>query len=302
MSSQIRDEGHDEDTAEVEAEIADLEARLKAAKERLSRSSPSNPPSASNNNDNNLTRPPSSPTSSQHFLLLLSDSALPLGSFAFSSGLDPGRLSRPTSSPYPFPPTPPPPSPFVLAAYRDPAAVADLDDQLDAAIICTVGRRASIAQGRALLGIWERSFVSSSSSSASSAGAAPVAAPEELFHFFCGDSNDRNRPSNPAPRLRAPRPLIRRRVRPAGLTLPQTAYVFLLSHAKAVISAAVRSGLFGTYQAQRMLASPETQALITAMVAREWDTAPEDAGRASLPWTCGSGGTSCCIRVFLTAS
>lgn len=65
-----------------------------------------------------------------------------------------------------------------------------------------------------------------------------------------------------------------------GLTLPQTAYVFLLSHAKALVSAAVRASLFGPYQAQRVLASPETQALITAFVAREWDTPPEDAGQS----------------------
>lgn len=39
-----------------------------------------------------------------------------------------------------------------------------------------------------------------------------------------------------------------------GLGLEQTAYVFLLGHVKALVSAAVRAGMFGPYQAQKTLA------------------------------------------------
>ncbi|KAK8034376.1 hypothetical protein PG993_009371 [Apiospora rasikravindrae] len=308
MSSQIRDEGNDEDTAQLEAEIADLEARLKSAKERLSRSSPTpSPPPKLNNSDNILARSPSPPTSSHHFLLLLSDSALPLGSFAFSSGLESylahqrssarkaGQQPRPSFTadflPLSLSSYASTTLPFVLAAHRDPTAVADLDDQLDAAVICTVGRRASIAQGRALLGIWERSFVSSSSTSSAGAAAATGTAEEVLKPFSAllrstGSSSSSTAattttdPQLPPPVSAHLGPLFGAVCALLGLTLPQTAYVFLLSHAKALVSAAVRASLFGPYQAQRVLASPETQALIAAFVAREWDTLPEDAGQS----------------------
>ncbi|KAK8012714.1 hypothetical protein PG991_010089 [Apiospora marii] len=287
MSSQVRNEVNDGDTAELEAEIADLEARLQSAKERLSRPSPT-PPSAAASNHNTLAKSPSPPTSSHHFLLLLSDSALPPRAGqqsrpSFTADFLPLSLSSYASTTLPF----------VLAAHRDPTAVADLDDQLDAAVICTVGRRASIAQGRALLGIWERSFVSSSSSSPASTAATTGAAEEVLKPFSAllrsTGSSSSSTSTSPAtttdPPLPPPvsahlGPLFGAVCALLGLTLPQTAYVFLLSHAKALVSAAVRASLFGPYQAQRVLASPETQALITAFVAREWDTPPEDAGRA----------------------
>lgn len=65
-----------------------------------------------------------------------------------------------------------------------------------------------------------------------------------------------------------------------GLSLRQTAYVFMLSHVKALVSAAVRAGLFGPYQAQRILAGGEVQSLLTEVIAREWDTAVEEAGQS----------------------
>ncbi len=45
----------------------------------------------------------------------------------------------------------------------------------------------------------------------------------------------------------------------AGLTLEQTACVFMLSHVKALVSAAVRASMFGPYQAQKVLASEAVQ-------------------------------------------
>ncbi|KAK8111193.1 urease accessory protein [Apiospora kogelbergensis] len=250
MSPQIRDEGADEDAARVEAEIADLEARLQSAKE----------PRAWN---------PTWPTN-----------ALPFARQANSHG----RLLRPTSSPLSLSSYASTTLPFVLAAHRDPTAVADLDDQLDAAVICTVGRRASIAQGRALLGIWDRSFVSSSaapsSSPASSASSTTAAAAEVLkpFSALLRSAGSSSSPSSSASSASATATATATGSDPQ--LPPPTAYVFLLSHVKALVSAAVRASLFGPYQAQRVLASPETQALITAFVAREWVTPPEDAGQS----------------------
>jgi urease accessory protein len=65
-----------------------------------------------------------------------------------------------------------------------------------------------------------------------------------------------------------------------GLTLHQTAYVFMLSHVKALVSAAVRASMFGPYQAQKVLASAEVQSMITSVIEREWDTPVQEAGQA----------------------
>ena len=48
--------------------------------------------------------------------------------------------------------------PYVLAAYREPQALLRLDNDLDASTLCHVARRASVAQDRALMGVWDRSF------------------------------------------------------------------------------------------------------------------------------------------------
>lgn len=64
-----------------------------------------------------------------------------------------------------------------------------------------------------------------------------------------------------------------------GLSLQQTAYVFMLSHVKALISAAVRASVFGPYQAQKVLASKNVQVMIDQMIDREWNTPVEEAGQ-----------------------
>lgn len=65
-----------------------------------------------------------------------------------------------------------------------------------------------------------------------------------------------------------------------GLDLRQTAYVFVMSHIKALVSAAVRANIFGPYQAQKVLAGDKVQRLIHEAVEREWHTLPEDAGQS----------------------
>jgi len=64
-----------------------------------------------------------------------------------------------------------------------------------------------------------------------------------------------------------------------GIDIRQTAYVFMLNHAKAVLSAAVRASVMGPYQAQSVLASAGLQDIIVERIEREWETAPEDAGQ-----------------------
>ncbi|KAH0498054.1 hypothetical protein TgHK011_005333 [Trichoderma gracile] len=293
---------------EIETEIALLERRLHEAKARLSALNPSSSSTPSSSNSSIPSHPsPSafSPASSPtHFLLLLSDSALPIGSFAFSSGLEsfaahnrsaassfssflPLSLSSYASSTLPF----------VLAAHRRPQSLAELDDQLDAAVICTVGRRASVAQGRALLSIWERSFkptilpppASSSSSpsshqtaSSSSSSISPDALVLSDFSALLRRESSKSSAGAGEPPLVSAHlgPLFGVIAAVVGLSLRQTAYVFMLSHVKALVSAAVRANMFGPYQAQKMLASEHVQALINAVVEREWRTPVEEAGQS----------------------
>ncbi|KAL6913480.1 hypothetical protein FSHL1_011156 [Fusarium sambucinum] len=247
----------------IQDEILELEKRLHDAKARLNKVQPS---------------PPLSPSphlaETTHFLLLLSDSALPLGSFAFSSGLESYLAHEPRASasfvsflPASLSSFAATTLPFVLAAHRNPERLPQLDDQLDAAIICTVGRRASVAQGRALLGIWDRSFRSS----------CPNVDGRALKEFA---ASLRQESQNEVPLVSAHlAPLFGAVCALVGLGLRQTAYVFMLSHVKALISAAVRANVFGPYHAQKVLAGQQVQRMIDDMIDREWMTPVEEAGQ-----------------------
>lgn len=178
--------------------------------------------------------------------------------------------------------------PFLLAGFRDPScgSLARLDDVQDASIICAVGRRASAAQGRALLGIWERSFRSEFFPPAAAAAHDDGIAVENLKSFSRlvkksgggggGDGGEEDVPSASAHLA----PLFGAICRLAGLSAQETAYVFMLGHVKALVSAAVRAGMFGPYQAQRTLASGMVQGLIERMIEREWNTDVEEAGQS----------------------
>ncbi|KAG6037187.1 hypothetical protein E4U41_005276 [Claviceps citrina] len=296
----------DDDTAsrdEIQAEIAELEERLAAAKARLrlgtaaaaaavqQTATPS--PSSSS-----LPSPLDSPS---HYLLLLSDSQLPIGSFAFSSGLESylahsaARRRAATFSSFlglslsSFAATT---LPFVLAGHRDPASLASLDDQLDAAVVCTVGRRASLAQGRALLSIWERSFrkaLTAAEADASASlrefgallrdgGQVAAAAPAAPAAPAAGAGGADEVPP-PPPVSAHLAPLFGVVCRVVGLSLRQTAYVYMVSHVKALVSAAVRASMFGPYQAQRVLAGEQVQAMVAGMIEREWETEVDQAGQ-----------------------
>ncbi|KAI4865326.1 hypothetical protein F4820DRAFT_299267 [Hypoxylon rubiginosum] len=299
-----------EDSQEaLENEIADLELRLRKARDRLVAKSKGHSLSPS------TTTPsiPQAPNSAQHYLLLLSDSALPLGSFAFSSGLESylahtrqrGRsnltsTSSATASASAFSSFLPlslssyagTTLPFVLAAHRDPTpeVVAALDDAQDAAVVCTVGRRASVAQGRALLGIWEKSMAAAADPGGSLAPYAEMLrrrAPAERSTTTAVGGGGGGGAEEVVGEGGGGPPLAHAHLAPlfgavaalCGLGLRQAAYVFLLGHVKALVSAAVRAGLFGPYQAQRILAGAEVQNLLAEAVEREWDTPVEEAGQ-----------------------
>lgn len=210
---------------------------------------------------------------SLHALLLLSDTALPLGSFAFSSGLESflahnnhssmhsntnlktqafnkfltESISNMTTTSLPY----------VLAAYHNPDILPDLDNDFDASTPCTVARRASITQGRALLAIWERALC-------------PSALPGR-GHQITSFSTSMKSPTPDSfgmlPQAHFP-PLFGAVCSALNLTEHETCYLFLLNHAKTVLSAAVRASVMGPYQSQAVLASRELRSCIDVCVER----------------------------------
>ncbi|KAF2012670.1 hypothetical protein BU24DRAFT_374350 [Aaosphaeria arxii CBS 175.79] len=269
-----------EDQQTLKDEIADLERRLQDAKSRLSQ--------------NELVGTPSLPSTDTgfHALLLLSDSALPLGSFAFSSGLESYlahhklaassisqftsfktflRLSLATLASTALP--------YVLAGYRHPEDIETLDNDFDASTPCTVARRASIAQGRALLTVWDRSFKaqyttshSESEGQITSADESKKIAIEALKSFSAALRKFDYINAHLAP-------LWGLITRVLSVPLRDAAYLFLFSHARTVISAAVRASVMGPYQAQNVLASSELQDRIRGLIEEGWDRNVEDAGQ-----------------------
>ncbi|PYI10803.1 urease accessory protein UreF [Aspergillus sclerotiicarbonarius CBS 121057] len=275
---------------DIEQEIAHLEDRLRNARARLAVAFASHKVG-----DPYLPLPEDTaglvPT---HALLLLSDSALPLGSFAYSSGLE-SYLAH--NKPLPRSVTPiasfhrflrlsiaslaSTSLPYVLAGYRRPVDLESLDNDLDASTPCIVAQRASLAQGRALLGVWERAFRGTYASSPFSAGptAAKAVKMIEAFSDALKSSMDTDE-LGPKGHFA---PLWGVVCLAMGMDTRQTAYVFMLNHAKAVLSAAVRASVMGPYQAQNILASKNLQAMITQRIDREWDTPIEDAGQIVPP-------------------
>lgn len=309
------------ETLDLEQEIADLESRLRHAKSLRMASQPAasrSDTSLLQGPNGTLLEQPSSTTNGHcralelnrlrwlsppellisapmHALLLLSDSALPLGSFAYSSGLESYLAHN-----KPLPPSVTPIAsfrrflslsisslastslPYVLAAYRHPETLEDLDNDLDASTPCVVAQRASLAQGRALLGLWERAFRASYGSSTTSPGTSATTAVGYLEEFLdalksCFDHVDDLGPKGHFPPLWGIVCLI------MGMELHQTAYVFMLNHAKAILSAAVRASVMGPYQAQAVLASKGLQDMIMERIEREWITNVEDAGQVVPP-------------------
>jgi len=168
--------------------------------------------------------------------------------------------------------------PFVLAAWRSPADILELDDGLDAAIICTVGRRASVAQGRALLSIWERAFARSVPEITSKDAIDSLRSFSAILRSISTTSGS-GREDEPPPASAHLAPLFGLIARILGLSLEETAYVYMLSHVKALLSAAVRASVMGPYQAQKVLAGEGVRQGIGTVLQREWDARVEEAGQ-----------------------
>lgn len=283
-----------QDQQALHDEVADLERRLHDAKARLNPhgivATPPSPLSETGQIPRHLPTAASiDHDAALHALLLLADSALPLGSFAFSSGLEsylahhkpvspaasqlPAfdtflRLSLSTLASTSLP--------YVLAAYRDPDQIETLDNDFDASTPCTVARRASIAQGRALLAVWDRSFRGHYDSSKHITDFGPGGqddAVKALASFSAALRTSEHLNAHLAPLWGLITSILH-------VPLQQAAYLFLFSHARTVISAAVRASVMGPYQAQAVLASAELQDRIRGLVDEGWDKTVEEAGQS----------------------
>ncbi|KAL9090138.1 MAG: hypothetical protein Q9165_005418 [Trypethelium subeluteriae] len=226
--------------------------------------------------------PPPAPHPSLHALLLLSDSALPLGSFAFSNGLESylahhrSRSTRSSSVNLSSSPsttslfhsflhlsilnTASTTLPFLLTTFRDPTRLEECDDVFDATLSCTVARRASTAQGRALVGVWEKSFTVAMSLPHSHPSIPAIASLKILAQRLRTHPAVAAQSRAPSNALEIPTtyahfaPVFGAAAASMGLGEYDTAYVFLLSHAKAVVSAGVRAGVLGPFAGQGVLA------------------------------------------------
>lgn len=163
--------------------------------------------------------------------------------------------------------------PYVLAGYRQPWEIETLDNDFDASTPCTVARRASVAQGRALLAVWDRSFKSQYSGKTPEASGDGETAITALAAFSAALRTSEHLNAHLAP-------LWGLITRILSVPLHDAAYLFLFSHARTVISAAVRASVMGPYQAQAVLASAELQDRIRGLVDEGWHTSVEDAGQS----------------------
>jgi urease accessory protein len=280
-------------TQSLQDEIIKLEERLQEAKTKLSSIIQSSPTNGIPAHAKPTSETPYLPNTSLHTLVLLADSALPLGSFAFSSGLESFLAHRRLANPQTSGVKTAQPVlldhflrlslqslastalPYVLAAHRTPQRIVQLDNDFDASTPCVVARRASVAQGRALLAVWERSFGQLSSQH----GHAGESSDEAVTALQGYASHLRLHGTHTfAPNAHFP-PLWGIVSRVLDVPLAAAAYLFLFSHVRAVVSAAVRANVLGPYQAQGELARVDLRERIESLVQEFWETGTEEAGQ-----------------------
>lgn len=228
-----------------------------------------------------------------HSLLLLSDSALPLGSFAFSSGLEsylahqkqqnPSSTSLQNTSLSNFDhfldlsleSLASTALPYVLDAFDDAEHLADLDNDFDASTACTVARRASVAQGKALVQLWERAL-----GVAIDDASLYTSAQQSRRHLtaFIATLKHTRKDGDGLQSNAHFAPLFGAVCSALSLSADETAYLFLLNQAKAVLSAAVRASVMGPYQSHAILASAKLQGRIRKYAGDERERLVKDAG------------------------
>lgn len=213
-----------------------------------------------------------------HIWLVLSDSALPLGSFAFSSGLEsyiahsrairstPSQIltrfisisTRSLSSTT---------LPLMISTFKEPGNAVTFDDELDASITCNVARRASTSQGRALLSVWDKSL---------SSCVLEGSIEREWMEIY----RKAVRKDDAGGHFGIAWGLI---CRAFSLEIEETCYVFMFNHVKAVLSASVRLGFLGPYHSQGVLIREDTQRLIQTAIIEGYARLKDEVGQITPP-------------------
>ena len=170
--------------------------------------------------------------------------------------------------------------PLVNAAHRDPARLAEWDALNDACLSNAVANRASRQQGRTLIASAARIFASSTLD-ALHARVAPIS------NFQSPTSKALPTPNSQTGRAGMPGADLRAHVAPMtgavfaalGVSLETTQRVVLFTAARSVLSAAVRLGVAGSYEAQRLQA--ECAAWSATVQARYAAAGPDDLAQTA---------------------
>lgn len=165
----------------------------------------------------------------------LADSALPTGSFAHSLGLEAAwqqgevdAASLPLFVRDALAHAGRGGLPFVTAAHRTPDDLGSIDAHCDAFLVSLVANRASRTQGRAWLTTMERAF------------------PRPAVRALCRQARSESLARHYAPLFGAT-------LRALDVDSPTTQRLFLYAICRSTLSAAVRLGLVGTTEAQRLI-------------------------------------------------
>ena len=127
-----------------------------------------------------------------------------------------------------------------------------------------------MAQGKALLTLWERALKAGAADSPTAVALGEFSVKFKKAPLHCDDGDELS--GHFAPVWAAVTCAM-------GITLHESAYTFLFNHAKAVVSAAVRASVMGPYAAQGMLAGGWLREEIEDVMGGNWDVGVEDAAQ-----------------------
>jgi urease accessory protein len=216
-----------------------------------------------------------------HVLIVLSDSALPIGSFAFSNGLETyvshnphfsqsdlvkflfGAIDSVTSTAVPF----------IAQVYESPENVVEINTEYGATLTCPVQTRASVTQGKSLVSLATKSlggFIVTSNID-DDLYAVKVRSGESAGHFAIAWAWICQRTGV----SRSMHVIVNN----SKMQIDRAVYTFLLNFLRSTLSAAVRLGVIGPYQSQKILCDVETRHKLRECMSRGCDMSTDDVAQ-----------------------